>query len=55
MGLGVGGRFEKEGIHVYLRLIQVVVWRKPTQHCKAIILQLKIKAFPFSHKNPLGI
>ena len=23
-------------------LISIVVWQKPTQHCKAIILQLKI-------------
>ena len=36
------GRFEKEGTYVYLWLIHVVVWQKPTQHCKAIILQLKI-------------
>ena len=26
----------------YLWLIHVVVWQKPTQYCKAIILQLKI-------------
>ena len=31
-----------EGIHVCLWLIHIVVWQKPTQHCKAIILQLKI-------------
>ena len=36
------GRFKREGTCVYLGLIQVVVWRKPTQHCKAIIPQLKI-------------
>ena len=28
---------------LYLWLIHVFVWRKPTQHCEAIILQLKIK------------
>ena len=38
---GGGGRFKKEGTYVYLWLIQVVVWRKPTQPGKAIILQLK--------------
>ena len=35
----MGGRFEKEGI--YVRLIHIVVRQKPTQQCKAIILQLK--------------
>ena len=31
-----------EGAHVYLCLIHAGVWQKPTQYCKAIILQLKI-------------
>ena len=39
--VGVGGRLEREGIHIHLWLIQAVVWQKPTQYCKAIILQLK--------------
>ena len=30
-------------IHIYLWLIPVDVWHKPTQYCKIIILQLKIK------------
>ena len=34
-------RLKKEGIYVYLWLIQVLVQQKPTQHCKAIILQFK--------------
>ena len=38
-----------EGIYVYLWLTHIVVWQKPTQHCKAIILQLKKK------KNALGL
>ena len=38
----VGRRFRTEGIHVYVQLIHVVGWQKPTQHGKAIILQLKI-------------
>ena len=42
-GIGVGERFNREGKYVYLWLIHVDVWQKPTQHCKAIILQLKIK------------
>ena len=40
---GVGGRFKREGIYVYLWLIRVVVPQKPTQHFKAIIFQLNIK------------
>ena len=39
---GGGGRSEREGTYVYLRLIHVLVWQKPAQRCKAIILQLKI-------------
>ena len=38
----VTGRFKKEGTYMYLWLIHVGVWQKPTQYCKAIILQLKI-------------
>ena len=42
MGWEVGGRFKREGTYVYLWLIHVGAWQKPTQYCKAIILQLKI-------------
>ena len=42
-GAQVGGSFKTEGVYVYLWLIYVVVWQKPTQHCKAITLQLKLK------------
>ena len=38
----MGGRFRKEQTYVYFLLIHVVVWQKPTQLCKVIILQLKI-------------
>ena len=38
---GVGERLKRVGIYVYLWLINVVIWQKPTQQCKAIILQLK--------------
>ena len=41
-GWEVGGRFNREGTCVYLWLIHVDLWQKSTQHCKAIILQLKI-------------
>ena len=52
-GVGGGGSFMREGTYVYLRLIHVAVWQKPTQYCKAIILQSKISNFlkssvPFS-------
>ena len=40
-GEGVRGRFKREGMCVYLRLIHVVLWQTPIQHYKAIILQLK--------------
>jgi len=43
MGWGLEGRFKREGIYAYLWLIHSVVWQKPTQYCKLIILQLKIK------------
>ena len=42
MGWEVGGRFKREGTYVYLWLIHVDIWQKPTQFCKAIILLLKI-------------
>ena len=38
---GGRGEIQKGGIYVYLWLIHVVVWQKPAQYCKAIILQLK--------------
>ena len=40
-GAEVGGRFKREGSYVYLQLIHPGVQKKPTQYCKAIILQLK--------------
>ena len=38
----LGGRLKMGGTYVYLWLIHVDIWQKPTQYCKAIILQLKI-------------
>ena len=38
----VGGRFRREGIYVYLWLIYVDVWKKPTQYWKVFILRLKV-------------
>ena len=43
MGWEVAGRFKMEGTYEYLWLIHVDVWQRPKQHCKAIVLQLKIK------------
>ena len=33
---------KRKGIYVYLWLTRVVLWQKPTKHCKAIALHLKI-------------
>ena len=41
-GWEVGMRFKREGAYVYLWLIHVDVWQKPTQYCKPIVIQLKI-------------
>lgn len=44
------GRLKREGTHVHLCLIHIVVWWKLTKHCKAAILQLnKFKEKPFFH------
>ena len=42
MGWEVAGRFRREGTYIYLWLIHVDTWWKPTQYCKPIIFQLKI-------------
>ena len=42
MGWEVGERLKREGTYVYLWPIHVGIWQKPTQYCKAIILQLRI-------------
>ena len=39
----MGRKFKREGTYVYLWLIHVDIWQKPSQYCKVIILQLKIK------------
>ena len=38
-----GRRLKRNGIYIYLQLIHVVVQQELTQHCKAIILQSKLK------------
>ena len=47
----MGVRFKKEGTYVYLWVIHVDVWQKPTQYCKAIILQLKINTLKKDDKE----
>ena len=44
-GVGGGREVYEGGSYVYLWLIHVDVWQKPTRYCKAIILQLKINIF----------
>ena len=39
MGWEMGGGYKREGIYVYLWLICVDVWQRPTQYCRAIVLQ----------------
>ena len=53
MGWEVGGRFKRERIYVYLWLIHVDVWKKPTQYCKPIILLLKINTLKNKNKTAL--
>ena len=42
VGCGVGRRLKREGLYIHLGLIHVI-WQKPTQHCTAMIPQLKKK------------
>ena len=52
MGWEVGGRFQGEGTKMYTYgLIHIDVWQKPTQYCKAIILQLKINKLKNKNKT----
>ena len=48
-GEGGGGRFRREGTFLYLWLIHVDVWQKPTQYCKVIILRFKKKEYSWFH------
>ena len=58
LGSSVHGIFQARvlewGAIIYLWLIYDVVWKKPTQYCKAITLQLKIRKespSPTPHKK----
>ena len=41
-----------EGTYIYIWMTHVDVWQKPTQFCKAIILQLKNKFKIRKRRNP---
>ena len=51
-----GGRDIQEGgyIYIYLWLIHVDVWQKPTQYCKAIIFQLKINKLKLKKRTRIS-
>ena len=42
-------------MYTYLSLIHVAVWQKPTQYCKAIILQLKMNKLKNNPKRLYSI
>ena len=48
---GAGGRFKREWVYVYLWLVHVDAWQKPTHVCKEIILQLKINKLKFLYRK----
>ena len=54
VSFNVQGRFFTLLIHPYQWLIHVDVWQKPTQFCRAIILQLKINKFNYFKKRVGG-
>ena len=45
VGWEVGGKFKRQRPYTHRWLIHAAVWQKPTQHCKAIILQFNINTF----------
>ena len=56
MGWEAGRRFNRKGTCVHLWMIHVDVWQKPSQYCKAIILQLekkKKKTMPYFSLIPV--
>ena len=42
-GVGWGGTLQREGIYVFLWLIHVDVWQKPTQYCNYASIKNKFK------------
>ena len=45
MGWEEGGRFKRQGTDVYLWPMHADVRQKPTPHCEAVFLQLKVNNF----------
>ena len=45
MGREAGGSFQRREACVYLWLLQVDIWQKPTQYCQAIVLRSKTSKF----------
>jgi len=43
--IGSGGEAQEGGDYVYLQLIHIVVWQKPTQHCKQLSSNYKKQKF----------
>ena len=54
-GVGGGKEAQEGGTYVYLWLIHVDVWQKPTEYCKEIILQLKINLKNSTYRNNLSV
>ena len=52
---GVGGRFKREQIYIYLWLIHVDVWQTPMQYYKSIIPRLKITFLKSKLNVPAGL
>ena len=48
---GMGGRFKRKGTCVYLWLIHVGVWQKPSQHCNDPPIKDEIKFKKEKQKN----
>ena len=48
----MGRRVKREGTYIYIWMTHIDVWQKPTQFCKAIILQLKNKFKIRKRRNP---
>ena len=45
MGREVEGRFKREAMYEYLRLIHVGIWQRPTQYCNYPVIKNKRRFF----------
>ena len=46
----MGARLNREGTYMYLWLIHVDTWQRPTQYCGVIILLPKVNTFKFKKR-----